>query len=61
MLGGMRCPIPNKNIGNDTANAIEALATLSGNCSLFILFFKICATSAPIPRPKKAIEIAIKA
>jgi hypothetical protein len=61
ILGGIRCPIPNRNIGNDTANSIEAPATLSCNCARFILFFKICATSAPIPRPKKAIEIAIKA
>ena len=65
MLGGITCPNNNKNTGNEIENPMLHLRILDGNfascSSVLSLFFKMCTVSAPIPSPKNAIEIAIKA
>ena len=62
MLGGITCPITNKKIGSETANAIVDWIIFDCNFSSFIiLFFVRWTDKAPIPSPKNAIEIAIKA
>jgi hypothetical protein len=65
MLGGITCPNKNKNTGNEIENPMLDLRILDGNfaacSSVLILFFNMCTVRAPIPRPKNAIEIAIKA
>ena len=58
----MTCPTKNKNIGRETAKAIVDLSIADDRLSCdFILFFIIWISKAPIPSPKNATEIAIKA
>jgi len=60
-LDGTSCPIIRSTIGREIANAIVDWSTLEGRLTLFNLPFKIWTTKEPIPNPKNAMEITIKA
>ena len=60
MLEGINCTT-NKNAVTEPPKAIVDCSIFDGNSSFFILFLRMCISKDPIPSPKNATDIAIKA